>query len=211
MLFGGLLSGCVAENSSAPIETIHNFGDVSSTQNSDPSAGALGTTDATASAEVDDEDHAMQQAVASSNAAPQLKVQRHWDYQTPEVEEQAAPPKIQYHVAPVAKTPVHNLVNGELISDDAGVLSIQSKAGEKVHSVEKGTLIYTGPSVQGGGKMVIVKNADGTLFAYSHLASVTLAEGHAVNALDVIGTASDEPLVFQVRQAGGVIDAKKYV
>ena len=208
--FLGGLMGCTTGDFSAPINSIENFGDASTSSQQDSGSEAV------TSEPVDDEDQEMHKAEVtaqkSTSSSPQLVVQRQWNYQKPEsTPPKATPPQFQVESTSVAKTSVHSIVNGTVISDDAGVISLQAKSGESVHSVAKGSVIYTGPSVQGNGKMVIVKNADGTLFAYSHLGTLSVSEGHTVDTSEILGTVSDEPLVFQVRQASGVVDAKKYL
>ena len=201
--FLGLI-GCTPQDSSAPIDTIHNFGDVSSVdKNMNPPVASLPVEEPEPTLNSDE----------NKDKVSQLVVHRRWTYSPADkpTDQAAPPPKFEYAPAPVTKTAVHSLVNGELLSDDAGVLSIQTKPGEKVHSVVPGSVIYTGPSVQGGGQMVIVKSSEGVLFAYSHLQSIAPAEGRVVSKGDVLGITSNDPLVFQVRQAGGVLDAKKYI
>jgi murein DD-endopeptidase MepM/ murein hydrolase activator NlpD len=224
MSFG--LSGCMNQNLAAPIDTIHNFGDPTQSNLADPqvSVPAEGNSDEqwvkSASAQTENAD--------ADTHPSQLIVQRRWNYDQPsnQASNQAsnqsdalsrqgsgavAGSKSGDKATVVTKTPVRGIVNGDLISDDAGVLKIQADRGEKVRSVVPGSVIYIGPSVQGVGKMVIVKSSEGMLFAYSHLQSTAVSEGAHVAKSDVLGAASDEPLVFQVRQSGGVLDGKKYI
>jgi murein DD-endopeptidase MepM/ murein hydrolase activator NlpD len=206
------LSGCGNQNFSAPIDTIHNFGD--------PAQANLPAPQVSVPPE-GNSDEELVKAASSSNTKDQpsqLIVSRRWTYDSPpsssatkDSATEASPPKFEYKSSSVTKIPVPAIVKGELISDDAGVLKIQANPGEKVKSVAPGAVIYTGPSVQGSGKMVIVKSSEGILFAYSHLQSIAVSEGANVSKGDNLGEASRDPLVFQVRQSGGVLDGKKYI
>ena len=209
------LSGCVNQDFSAPIDVIHDFGDPSvlganNMANPQVSVPAEGNSDEKMVGSISSDASSDASSNQTSPHPSQLIVERRWSYDAPQSSSNSTP-KLEDKTQVVTKTPVRSIVKGELLSDDAGVLSIQTKSGEKVHSVVSGSVIYTGPSVQGSGKMVIVKSAEGILFAYSHLGSFSVSEGASLSKGDVIGVASDDPLVFQVRQSGSLLDGKKYI
>jgi hypothetical protein len=198
------LTACAPGSGAAPIDTIHNFGEVSAAVTTERSNTPMATSEP-----VDDEDRAMERAASVSSSqrqSSQLIVNRNWDYQKP----QATGPKTTFESDAPKSVKVHSIVEGTLVSNEGGVATIQAEDGEKVHSVATGTVIYTGPSVQGDGKMVIVKDDEGTLFAYSHLATLSVPEGRPVNRSDVLGTTSEEPIIFQVRKQSGAVDPKNY-
>jgi hypothetical protein len=199
------LTACAPGSGAAPIHTIHNFGEVSAEVTSERSDTPMATSEP-----VDDEDRAMQRAnsVASSQSqSSQLVVNKNWDYQRP----QASAPKTTFESATPQAVNVHSIVEGTLISNEGGIATIQAQEGAKVRSAAQGSVIYTGPSVQGDGRMVIVKDDEGTLFAYSHLGTLSVPEGRPVNRSDVLGTAAEEPLIFQVRKQNGAVDPKRYL
>ena len=94
-------------------------------------------------------------------------------------------------------------------------VQISAPAGTSVLAASGGKVIFSGSGANGYGQMIIIKNGNNFLTAYSNLSSLKVKQGASVsrgNVIGVIGTINNQPcLHFEVRQAGNPVDPMLYM
>ncbi len=113
-------------------------------------------------------------------------------------------------------------VSGQIIQtfgQGTGVMfkgvQIQAPAGSAVLAAASGKVIFAGMGASGYGQMIILKNGNNFLTAYSNLSSIAVQAGTSVargGKIGVIGAINNQPcLHFEVRQAGDPVDPMSYM
>ncbi|MCX7122418.1 MAG: peptidoglycan DD-metalloendopeptidase family protein [Gammaproteobacteria bacterium] len=94
-------------------------------------------------------------------------------------------------------------------------VQIAAPAGTPIFAASGGKVIFSGPGAAGYGQMIIIKNDNGFLTAYSNLSVLKVKSGATVargNTIGVIGTINNQPaLHFEIRQAGNPVDPMTYM
>ncbi len=114
--------------------------------------------------------------------------------------------------------PITGQIN-QLFGQGTGVLfkgvQIAAPAGSAVLAAASGQVIFSGNGATGYGQMIIIKNSNNFLTAYSNLAKLSVKTGATVKrgqAIGVIGSINGQPcLHFEVRQAGDPVDPLTYM
>ena len=86
-------------------------------------------------------------------------------------------------------------------------IDIASKAGEPVRAAADGVVVYVGGSLQGYGKLVILKHSNNFLSAYANNTSTSVKEGNLVRSGKPLGkvgiNAKGEAMLhFEIRRNG---------
>ncbi len=94
-------------------------------------------------------------------------------------------------------------------------VQIKAPAGTAVLAAANGKVIFSGTGATGYGQMIIIKNANNFLTAYSNLSSIAVQSGANVtrgSKIGVIGTINNQSLLhFEVRQGGNPVDPTLYM
>jgi lipoprotein YgeR len=90
-------------------------------------------------------------------------------------------------------------------------LDIAGQVGQEVRASAAGAVVYAGDGLRQYGNLLIVKHNEDYLSAYGHLQRITVAEGTAVSANQVIATMGSPGdgrglLHFEIRFRGTPID-----
>jgi murein DD-endopeptidase MepM/ murein hydrolase activator NlpD len=91
-------------------------------------------------------------------------------------------------------------------------IDLAGSSGDAVVAVFHGTVVYSGSSLGGYGKTVIVDHGDGVRSLYAHNADLLVQEGQAVVRGEAIarvgrsGNATTEHLHFEIRKDGVAVD-----
>jgi len=91
-------------------------------------------------------------------------------------------------------------------------ITIAAAEGDPIRAAQSGTVAYIGNNMRDYGNIAILRHGDGTLTAYSHARSFTVAKGTKVNGGDVIGfvgksgSAKAPQLHFAVREGDKAVD-----
>lgn len=112
--------------------------------------------------------------------------------------------------------PVSGTVTEKFGPQRAGVanqgITIAAAEGAVVRAAKPGEVAFIGNQVRNYGNMVILRHADGTLSAYSHLRDVAVKKGDKVAGGSVIahvgrtGTTGEPQLHFAIREGEQAID-----
>ncbi len=110
--------------------------------------------------------------------------------------------------------PVHGDVVGKFDGKTSKGIDIAVAGGENVVAVAAGTVLYAG-SMQGYGRLVIVRHPGGVVSVYAHNRSNLVHEGQAVQQGDPIaivgGGGAPSTLHFEVRRAGVPLDPMPFL
>ncbi len=110
--------------------------------------------------------------------------------------------------------PVHGDVVGKFDGKTSKGIDIAVAGGENVVAVAAGTVLYAG-SMQGYGRLVIVRHPNGLVSVYAHNRSNLVREGQAVRQGDPIaivgGGGAPSTLHFEVRRAGIPLDPMPFL
>ena len=110
--------------------------------------------------------------------------------------------------------PVHGDVVGKFDGKTSKGIDIAVAGGENVVAVAAGTVLYAG-SMQGYGRLVIVRHPGGIVSVYAHNRSNLVHEGQAVQQGDPIaivgGGGAPSTLHFEVRRAGVPLDPMPFL
>ncbi len=95
-------------------------------------------------------------------------------------------------------------------------IDIQGQAGQPVHAVAAGEVVYSGAGLLGYGKLVIIKHDDTYLSAYGHNSRLLVGEGVRVSAGQKIAEMGQNPktgsiLHLEIRREGKPVDPLKYL
>ena len=94
-------------------------------------------------------------------------------------------------------------------------LDIAGKAGQAVHAVADGKVVYSGNGLAGYGNLIIIKHSDTFLSAYAYCQERLVNEGAAVTAGKVIAKMGQKDntakLYFEIRRNGKPVDPIKYL
>lgn len=91
-------------------------------------------------------------------------------------------------------------------------ITISAAEGDPIRAAQSGEVAYIGNNMRDYGNIAILRHTDGTLSAYSHARSFTVAKGTKVNGGDVIGfvgksgSAKSPQLHFAVREGDKAVD-----
>ena len=112
---------------------------------------------------------------------------------------------------PIGGKVLNNFVEGS----NKGI-DIAAKAGEPVLASAAGKVVYSGSSLRGYGKLVIVKHNATFLSAYAHNSQLLVKEGQSVQKGQKIAEAGSSDaeqtmLHFEIRRQGKPIDPAKYL
>ncbi len=110
--------------------------------------------------------------------------------------------------------PVHGDVVGQFDGKTSKGIDIAVAAGENVVAVAAGTVLYVG-SMQGYGRLVIVRHPGGIVSVYAHNRTNLVHEGQAVQQGDPIaivgGGGAPSTLHFEARRAGVPLDPMPFL
>jgi murein DD-endopeptidase MepM/ murein hydrolase activator NlpD len=96
-------------------------------------------------------------------------------------------------------------------------INIAAPRGTPVHSIDAGTVAYSGNEVKGYGNIVLIKHANGWISAYAHLDDVTVKPGDTIAAGQVIakvgesGGVTEPQLHFELRRGKKPVDPKEFL
>ncbi len=95
-------------------------------------------------------------------------------------------------------------------------VDIGGKSGQPVLAAAPGKVVYSGSSLRGYGKLVIVKHNKTYLSAYAHNRQILVAEGQSVAKGQKIAEMGDSDadqvkLHFEIRRLGKPVDPMKYL
>jgi len=90
-------------------------------------------------------------------------------------------------------------------------VDIAGVPGQEVRAAMKGTVVYSGRDLSGGGKLIIVQHDDSIMTTYSHANDLFVAENDIVQAGDAIAslgwnTNQESVLRFEVRKDGNPLN-----
>ncbi|WP_406527401.1 peptidoglycan DD-metalloendopeptidase family protein [Streptomyces sp. I8-5] len=136
--------------------------------------------------------------------------------ETPTGPTEAPPVQVADYVAPVAQAPGYafGVINSSYSAGIHTGTDFPVPTGTPVHAVAAGTVIVGGQGAAYGNH-VVIRHADGKFTLYAHLSTISVADGQAVKAGDVIGlsgatgNATGPHLHFEVRNSntyGDVVD-----
>lgn len=100
--------------------------------------------------------------------------------------------------------------SGTHSASNAGGVNITTRSGQNVVAAKAGDVIYTGPDVNGGGKLVIVSHGNQVLSAYGNLKSITVKEGQKLTRGASLGRSSVN-LHFEIRKDGALANVTQYL
>ena len=114
----------------------------------------------------------------------------------------------------------HWPVNGKVIQEFGAKgngtasegIAIAAAEGDPIRAAQSGEVAYIGNNMRDYGNIAILRHPDGTMTAYSHARSFTVARGAKVNGGDVIGfvghsgNAKTPQLHFAVRDGDHAVD-----
>ena len=101
-------------------------------------------------------------------------------------------------------------------SKNEGV-NFSAKAGETVHAVASGIVIYASNQLEDYGNLVIIKHDNAIVTTYAHLQQISVQKGSKVTVGDIIGkvgstgNVSSPQLHFAVRKGKDVVDPISYL
>jgi murein DD-endopeptidase MepM/ murein hydrolase activator NlpD len=96
-------------------------------------------------------------------------------------------------------------------------VDIDGRTGQPVVAAREGRVVYSGASMRGYGKTVILDHGDGLSSLYAHNGALLVREGERVNGGDRIarvgrsGNATTEHCHFEIRRGDVPIDPLDYV
>ncbi len=108
------------------------------------------------------------------------------------------------------------VVSGFSESANLKGVDIAGKLGQPVLASAPGKVVYSGSSLRGYGKLIIIKHNDTYLSAYAHNSEILVKEGQAVVKGQKIGEmgssdADQVKLHFEIRRLGKPVDPLKYL
>lgn len=96
-------------------------------------------------------------------------------------------------------------------------INIAAPLGTPVRAVDSGTVAYSGNEVKGYGNIVLIRHSDGWISAYAHLGDVSVRQGEAITAGEVIGKVGNsggvnEPqLHFELRRGQKPVNPTEFL
>jgi lipoprotein NlpD len=95
-------------------------------------------------------------------------------------------------------------------------IDIEGKVGDPVYAANDGQVVYSGTSLPGYGKLVIIKHTDDYVSAYAHNNEILVTQGQAVKRGQRIADlgmtdASTPRLHFEIRRRGTPVDPLAYL
>ncbi len=107
------------------------------------------------------------------------------------------------------------LIAGFVEGSNKGI-DIAAKAGEPVLAAASGKVVYSGSSLRGYGKLVIVKHSPSFLSAYAHNSQLLVKEGQSVQKGQKIAEAgssdAEQPMLhFEIRRQGKPVDPLRHL
>lgn len=144
---------------------------------------------------------------AKTEPAPEPKPESKTDTKAPE----AAVSEIDWGWPATGK-----VVSGFSESASLKGVDIAGKLGQPVLASAPGKVVYSGSSLRGYGKLIIIKHNDTYLSAYAHNSEILVKEGQAVVKGQKIGEmgnsdADQVKLHFEIRRLGKPVDPLKYL
>ncbi len=130
-------------------------------------------------------------------------------------------PSVKSHKKDVAHQawvwPVHKSLPYRFIRDEAGlaVIEIYGVAGNEVHAVASGQVVYSGDGLINFGRMLVIKHDDNYMSVYAHNSALLVKEGDRVQVgqhiadLGATGNAQKPTLYLEARFQGRKVDIKK--
>lgn len=108
------------------------------------------------------------------------------------------------------------VVSGFSESANLKGVDIAGQLGQPVLASAPGKVVYSGSSLRGYGKLIIIKHNDTYLSAYAHNSEILVKEGQAVVKGQKIGEmgnsdADQVKLHFEIRRLGKPVDPLKYL
>jgi len=95
-------------------------------------------------------------------------------------------------------------------------VDISGKAGQPIHAAAAGKVVYSGSSLRGYGKLIIIKHNKTYLSAYAHNSQILVKEGQSIAKGQKIAEMGDSDadrvkLHFEIRRFGKPVDPMKYL
>jgi lipoprotein NlpD len=95
-------------------------------------------------------------------------------------------------------------------------ISIKGKAGDPVHAIAAGKVVYQGHGVQGYGKLIMIRHDNGYLSVYGHQEKMLVHEGDTVSQGQVVGhmgLLQDNVygMLLELRHHGQAVDPLEYL
>lgn len=96
-------------------------------------------------------------------------------------------------------------------------INIKAPRGDAVRAAENGVIVYSGQQIEGYGKMILIRHANGFLTAYAHMDKILIKNGDKVKRGQTIGTVGSTgnvktpQLHFEIRKGRDAINPKTLI
>ena len=90
-------------------------------------------------------------------------------------------------------------------------LRFHTKAGQTIHAVRDGVVVYSGDKMTSHGQMIIIKHPFGFYSSYTQAQNLKVAVGDKVEKGQTIAVTSQQPFYFEMKKFSSSIDPKPYL
>jgi len=96
-------------------------------------------------------------------------------------------------------------------------INIAAPLGTPVRAIDSGTVVYSGNEVKGYGNIVLIRHANGWISAYAHLDDVSVKQGEAITAGEIIakvgnsGGVAEPQLHFELRRGQKPVNPTEFL